>query len=85
MFVPRETASYVGGEPNITGETQQGVQLGGDDKGALSRKYAGAGVFNNNSAEQGSLHFDAGISNAYYGKSTTVQPPALTLLPGIKF
>lgn len=72
------------GLPNITGETQQGVQLGGDDKGALSRKYAGSGVFSSNSAEQGGLFFDASNSNAHYGKSDTVQPHSLLLLLCIK-
>lgn len=31
------------------------------------------------------LKFDASRSNSIYGKSTTVQPPALTLLPCIKY
>ena len=31
------------------------------------------------------LHFDASRSNSIYGNSNTVQPPALTLLPCIKY
>lgn len=31
------------------------------------------------------LNFDASLSNSIYGNSTTVQPPALTLLPCIKY
>lgn len=30
-------------------------------------------------------NFDASLSNAIYGNSTTVQPPALSLIPQIKF
>lgn len=32
-----------------------------------------------------SINFNASLSNAIYGNSETVQPPALVLLPQIKF
>ena len=31
------------------------------------------------------VNFDASLSNEIYGLSSTVQPPALTLIPQIKF
>ena len=34
---------------------------------------------------RGTLNFDASLSNSLYGASNTVQPPAIVLLPQIKF
>ena len=36
-------------------------------------------------ASHNAFYFDASRSNSIYGNSTTVQPPALTLLPCIKY
>lgn len=48
----------------------------------------GGGVDNNNpstSTGSGILRFNANFGNPIYGNSETVQPPALTLLPCVKF
>lgn len=36
-------------------------------------------------AEAGNLNFNASKSSAIYGKSETVQPPSIQLLPQIKY
>lgn len=72
------------GLPNITGTTgwlrnrtlMTGAFTLGDN----------AYVFNNyNSITAENTKFDASHSNSIYGNSSTVQPPALTLLPCIKY
>lgn len=80
------------GLPNITGSITSGY-----DYGAVQGYYPKfSGVYSNsigrgNAGWQGStpntfdLYFNASISNSIYGNSTTVQPPALTLLPCIKY
>ena len=75
------------GLPNITGKMSRVVSTGIEEKsGALaafeipSVHYTGAsggGVLG--------LTFDASKSNSIYSASTTVQPPALTMLPIIKY
>lgn len=42
-------------------------------------------IAGSNNYSSGYLKFDASRSNPIYGKSTTVQPPALTMLPIIKY
>lgn len=82
------------GLPNITGDFTTPNEpwtpyLTGTSSGALSnpagdsrhRVYGS----NNGSTPHNSLHFDASKSNTIYGNSTTVQPPALTMLPIIKY
>lgn len=76
------------GLPNITGSTA--AYLGGNhhDIGALySANYPSDGSF----SISGSMYvkqqilIDASMSNSIYGAATTVQPPALRLIPQIKF
>ena len=72
------------GLPNITGQT--GYRFGGG--GTSGCFIAGAAVncgdwYTPHTNTQ--LEFDASQSNSIYGNSTTVQPPALTLLPCIKY
>ena len=50
-----------------------------DQKGSKSSNWYSGGFANNR------LNFDASLSNAIYGASNTVQPPALILLPQIKY
>lgn len=73
------------GLPNITGTLPAVDQSTNYATGA----FAVAGYANNTSVGSGSsgrqYSFDASKSNAIYGKSSTVQPPALTLLPCIKY
>ena len=75
------------GLPNITGEINIDNTLAGMShyEGALypvkSSGYKNSLASNNNGTP---VAFDASHSNPIYGASTTVQPPALTLLPCIK-
>lgn len=71
------------GLPNITG--QSGYRFSGGTSGcfiggAVSKSHD---WLSENSFQQ--LVFDASRSNSIYGNSSTVQPPALTLLPCIKY
>ena len=87
------------GLPNITGSAKQAMvgnlgNAGGnvsvyEHSGALTK---GDGYTAQNAyslAQQNwdiyPLAFDASLSNSIYGNSSTVQPPALTLLPCIKY
>ena len=72
------------GLPNITGTTgwlRNPTQM----TGAFTLGDT-AYIFNNyQSVTAENTKFDASRSNSIYGNSTTVQPPALTLLPCIKY
>lgn len=72
------------GLPNITGsiETPHGSVTGAFTATKLSNSdIRGA----SGSYSRYRDNFDASLSNSIYGNSTTVQPPALTLLPIIKY
>ena len=80
------------GLPNITGAADTLVQVtntGGIFTGAFKwQKWDNASsdiVPGNNNDSIGKLNFNANDSNIIYGSSETVQPPAITLLPQIKF
>ena len=79
------------GLPNITGNFTLSASTGGMEVSAI---YSGA--FNpgtkhpsswvtSSSYPSNEVSFDASRSNSIYGNSTTVQPPALTFLPCIKY
>ena len=77
------------GLPNITGQIPNyiGSQSPGahgaiflTDNGPSGLPQTGGTFYN-----LMSLSFDASDSNSIFGTSTTVQPPALQLLPQIKF
>lgn len=83
------------GLPNITGAT---ASASGNYGVMVQTGFSGSGAFYGNSQQfaawlvpggdrQGlsSLSFDASRSNPIYGNSTTVQPPALTMLYCIKY
>lgn len=81
------------GLPNITGTYNEGIQThasafdGSRRIGAFSGitqfgKYASNSNITRISVK---LDFDASHSNPIYGNSATVQPPALTMLPIIKY
>ena len=78
------------GLPNITG-TMMLWQFGGwesQSTGAISNSFTGASTANgsgNDILKDSIMQFNANKSNGIYGNSTTVQPPALTLLPCIKY
>ena len=77
------------GLPNITGEfaTECGHWAWSDHPN--SAIYSGGTINNNSGSPDGTgddiIKFNASRSNPIYGKSDTVQPPAITLLPQIKY
>lgn len=87
------TKTITAGLPNITGSFQ-GTQ---NDEGAGANQFSGAfyaGAFSTSykyaaisSASNANTkkQFDASKSNIIYGKSSTVQPPAMVLIPQIKY
>ena len=95
--VPWGTSSQVGTEmeaglPNISGNgpwVYSYDHVNSDMKNGVFRwSTYGGGVDNNNpssSTGSGNLRFNANWSNPIYGKSGTVQPPALCLLPCIRY
>ena len=79
------------GLPNITGWTLSASTTNSDPayySGALSTQDIALYRVTNSGTlgyTKNQLNFDASKSNPIYGNSTTVQPPALTLLPCIKY
>lgn len=75
------------GLPNITGSAGKGLRLYGNElSGAFYRSDSyntapGEGTY----TAYSTITFDASSSSAIYGNSTTVQPPAVTALPCIKY
>ena len=83
------------GLPNITGQIQSNDRSIGNNisywtssTGALFGEdfshHSAAGASNEH-AHMGRIRFNASNANSIYGNSSTVQPPALTLLPCIKY
>ena len=72
------------GLPNITGTIGTVAFVAGNISGAF---YVAADVSNGWTASGHAVRagFEASRSNSIYGNSSTVQPPALTLLPCIKY
>ena len=81
-------AAIAAGLPNITGRyADQGFDTAASGTGAM---YNAGGLINgthhgNIQSGYTSVGFDASRSNAIYGASTTVQPPAITMIPQIKY
>ena len=79
------------GLPNITGNTNtlhvQPLAAIWSGNGALGLQHDAVAEGVNNGAANAAtkITFNAGLSNAIYGASNTVQPPALVLIPQIKF
>lgn len=74
------------GLPNITGHISY-ICNGTGSSGALSytvQQY-GIGVADSSKANIGRLNLNAQNSNSIYGASYTVQPPAIVLIPQIKY
>ena len=78
------------GLPNIEGsfkEAAHRIYLDGEYTGALQAMgynrstQQGSG----NGSGEGGFIFDASLSNKIYGASNTVQPPAVCLMPQIKY
>ena len=85
-------ATLVAGLPNITGSLEIATMRylwANTGHGVLSSSfnnghYSDTGAQEKNSAYP-DIKFDASRSNSIYGSSTTVQPPAIILLPQIKY
>ena len=74
------------GLPNITGSVTEGGNQWWSAIGAFNLNASGSAVTHaNNTRSKVGFNFDASRSNSIYGNSSTVQPPALTLLPCIKY
>ena len=77
------------GLPNITGVLRALYYNGDTDVGAFRIGNPGnvhwGPISGDYSLQDYSYFFDARFSSSIYGNSTTVQPPALTLLPCIKY
>lgn len=77
------------GLPNIVGDLSNFVGTTSPTvSGALSVPASGSSKFTNDSSGNFKVHrmaFSASGSNAIYGNSTTVQPPAAVLKPYIKY
>ena len=78
--------------PNLMGKVPWGTSshhVNSDmENGVFRWSTHGGGVDNINSSQttgSGNLRFNANWSNPIYGKSGTVQPPALCLLPCIRY
>lgn len=72
------------GLPNITGNTM--VSTWGDLRGAFrydSSVTTGRAYHDENN--RNSISFDASLSNDIYGKSSTVQPPAINVIPILRY
>lgn len=79
-------ASVEAGLPNITGSFRANDQTG--TSGMNGAFYPGGDSKNGgatNNTRNYIYLFDASRSSAIYGASTTVQPPAITLIPQIKY
>lgn len=81
-----KTAHYIAaGLPNITGKFDGNTNDGHAKIGAFyvdGERTPGSDGENNTG---GYIGFDASRSNSIYGKSSTVQPPATTLIPVIRY
>ena len=76
------------GLPNITGGANEVMMGELQFDGALKKNAQSNGnlIYQANASfYRVALGFDASKSNAIYGKSSTVQPPALTLVPCIRY
>ena len=80
------------GLPNIKGGTNAGTHPGGAYASWLSGAFYNTTQTDSSKQVGGTynlsdriLMFDASRSNAIYGASDTVQPPALQLIPQIKY
>ena len=84
--------SVEAGLPNVTGTSSHGLQseYGSNDGtswiGAIGLRYGSNGAGTQNSSKSSyEILLDASRSNPIYSASTTVQPPALTMIPQIRY
>ena len=74
------------GLPNITGRFEYGAGLADTPYGCFYINELEPAIHDyvEGGSNRGDVYMDASRSSSVYGKSNTVQPPALTLLPCIK-
>lgn len=89
-------ASVAAGLPNITGLLSLGS---GGVNSSIVGEWGGSGAFTSPAesstnyrvaitgaaTSHRTVHFDASLSDSIYGASTTVQPPAIKLLPILRY
>ena len=77
------------GLPNISGTLPNvGLGIGGNNhngSGAFSYTHTAFSRDLGEGYSYGTVGFDASRSSAIYGATNTVQPPALSLIPQIRF
>lgn len=77
------------GLPNITGGFTQRSTAARDSLGCISISYKTGAIYklayDTGTRSEDVIDFNASRSSSIYGNSETVQPPALTLLPCIKY
>ena len=73
------------GLPDIQGVTWTDSLSQSYNSGAFYKYVNHNRGMTNTSGNGGELYFSASYSNPIYGASSTVQPPALRLIPQIKF
>lgn len=83
-------AILAAGLPNIQGsfqETANRTYFNGNYTGALKAMDYSRDTLQGTThgVGEGGFIFDASLSNTIYGKSDTVQPPALQLIPQIQY
>ena len=83
-------AILAAGLPNILGsfqETANRMYFNGNYTGALKAMNYDRSTLQGTEGGNGDggFIFDASLSNTIYGKSDTVQPPALQLIPQIRY
>lgn len=78
-------SAVAAGLPNITGQFQGGDQNYTYANGAFSNEGNTKSTISGSTTNLNKVSFDASRSSSIYGASTTVQPPAIQLIPQIKF
>lgn len=84
-------ATKTAGLPNITGYSALGGYTGKTDKswGAFNKNVldqnVGFSTYATSDTNLSTVYFDASMSNAIYGSSDTVQPPACCMIAQIKY
>lgn len=73
------------GLPNITGKLNAIKSFEDSPYSGLFECLSNLGGVQTGGYQAGKVSFDASRSNSIYGASTTVQPPAFSLMPQIKF
>ena len=73
------------GLPNITGKSEGGYRVDEYSDGAFYYVRESNSSLGGDTQPIQIFGFDASRSNAIYGSSDTVQPPALSLIPQLKF